>query len=117
MKQELKSLKRHVIIQDLIIICFLGTLLNVIVLITNDHKMPIYLKGENIDSVTKQIYESKGYLPFSDFKEVKHPYLSDIIIINPFFKVIMYVSIGDIMIACALAIIIFLYIKSIIWRK
>ncbi len=83
------QIRRSLLINNLILIVLLGSVLNLIVMVANDSKMPVYaLEGEDITWVDKE-----QYIIFKNFNEVNYPLLSDIF---RFPK--LYFSVGDILI-------------------
>ena len=107
--EELKSIKRSMLINDLMIIIFFGALLNLCVMVTNDSKMPVYF--ETTESIPSNLEEN--YIPFTKKEEVKKSYLSDIIIIPFGSKHKMRASIGDILMISGICSVLFIFSKSI----
>ena len=102
MNNQIKNLERRVLINDLIIIIFMGILFNMSVIIFNDSKMPVYYYNEEgIPEVPND------YISFTNFNEVRYGYLGDIFTIKS-----LKFSIGDILVFGGIFLVVSIFIHS-----
>jgi hypothetical protein len=89
-----------------ITLVFCGAILNVLVLATNDGRMPVYDSDWNLNT--------KTHFSFNDFSEVNNPGFSDRF--NLFDKV--YFSLGDVLLYFGLISLLFFNVKYLfLYRK
>jgi len=99
---EIKSLKRQIRINNLMLIFLLGVILNLSVIVFNESRMPVFF---NVDEEVPNI--DNTYLVFSDYEDVNYALLSDI------FKVWkLRFSIGDVLIFGSMISIMFVFING-----
>lgn len=108
MKMELSNLKKSLTLNNLCLLALAGAIMNLTVMVVNGGKMPIFVaKSKNI------IVDNSTYITFSNFSQVKYPFLADIFNIH-----LMVFSIGDFMFFVAIISMMFILIKGRLeaWR-
>lgn len=98
---QIKSLKKQILIQNLFLIIMFGMILNLCVMVTNDSKMPVLIQ--------EQTNLPNYYLPFTEFNQVNYPYFSDILGNE---NVLLF-SIGDVIIWWGFSLIMISFIYDI----
>ena len=99
---EIKSLKRQIKINNLMLIFLFGVILNLSVIVFNESRMPVFF---NIDEEVPEI--DNTYIVFSDSSEVNYAFLSDIFKISK-----LRFSIGDVLIFGSVISMMFVFING-----
>ena len=107
MINQIKTLKnrilineRRILINDIILFILLGIVLNSVVMINNNSKMPIYSY--------KEVTLPDNYIAFDNFNEVKYGYLGDVFKIKN-----IWFSLGDVLICGGFISLGFISIKGL----
>jgi len=106
-EKEIKDMKRKILFNNLLILFFIGTLLNVTIISLNNGKMPVlFYENEQLPQINNSIH-----LPFQEWDDVKYPFLGDVFIIKKSFFDLRF-SIGDALIIISMITMIFLFSKN-----
>ena len=105
-EKRIKFLEKELLINNLFLIFILGCLLNMGVMMANDLKMPAYFpKGDFIPP-----FDNSVYIPFTNFNDIKYPYLSDVFKIKISSYTLRF-SIGDILMFWSIILILIISTK------
>ena len=100
MIDRIKQLERRILINDLLILVFLGIILNISVIIFNGNRMPILAYEE--------MSVPDDYIRFSEFNQVNYGWLGDVFHIKS-----LYFSIGDVLVFGGILVIILIFIHNL----